>query len=151
MSRSITLWLVLTASGICFAGGAAVGQQEEKAVQQPAIVPASSGTAASSSAGAAIPAVRTASASAQPAAGSSTMVGTPVTAAASASASAAAVREREAMLTEGEKRFGTNCGRCHQSPHHFPPRMIATVERHMRVRATVTAEDMRLIMLYLTQ
>jgi hypothetical protein len=29
--------------------------------------------------------------------------------------------------------------------------MIATVERHMRVRATVTAEDMRLIMLYLTQ
>ena len=55
------------------------------------------------------------------------------------------------MLAEGEKRFGTNCGRCHQSPHHFPPRMIMTIERHMRVRATLTSEDMRLIILYLTQ
>ena len=55
------------------------------------------------------------------------------------------------MLVEGEKRFGTNCGRCHQSPHHFPPRMIMTIERHMRVRTTLTDEDMRLIILYLTQ
>jgi len=62
-----------------------------------------------------------------------------------------AVREEESLLIEGEKRFATNCGRCHQSPHHFPPRMMATVVRHMRVRATITDDDMRLILRYLTQ
>jgi len=71
--------------------------------------------------------------------------------AATAVNSAGAVRDKAALLVEGEKRFATNCGRCHQSPHHFPPRMMATVVRHMRVRATITDEDMRLILRYLTQ
>ena len=66
-------------------------------------------------------------------------------------ASRAGVREDAALLAEGEKRFATNCGRCHQSPHHFPPRMMATIVRHMRVRATITDEDMRLILRYMTQ
>jgi mono/diheme cytochrome c family protein len=57
----------------------------------------------------------------------------------------------DAMRIEGEKRFRANCGRCHQSPHKFPPRMMLTVERHMRVRALVTDEDMKLIVHYLTQ
>ena len=52
---------------------------------------------------------------------------------------------------EGERRFRTNCGRCHQAPHKFPPRMMMTIERHMRVRALVTEEDMRLILHYMTQ
>jgi mono/diheme cytochrome c family protein len=52
---------------------------------------------------------------------------------------------------EGEKRFATNCGRCHQSPHKYPPRMTATIVRHMRVRATITDEDMRYILRYMTQ
>jgi cytochrome c5 len=52
---------------------------------------------------------------------------------------------------EGEKRFRTNCGRCHQAPHKFPPRTMATVIRHMRVRAMITDEDMRLILHYMTQ
>ena len=52
---------------------------------------------------------------------------------------------------EGEKRFYANCSRCHQYPHKFPPRMFATIVRHMRVRATITDEDMRLILAYLTQ
>lgn len=52
---------------------------------------------------------------------------------------------------EGEKRFATNCGRCHQAPHKYPPRMMATVIRHMRVRATITDEDMRYILRYITQ
>jgi mono/diheme cytochrome c family protein len=55
------------------------------------------------------------------------------------------------LLDEGEKRFHANCGRCHQSPHKFPPRMVMTIERHMRVRATLTDEDMRTIVAYLTQ
>ena len=57
----------------------------------------------------------------------------------------------DAMRVEGEKRFQANCGRCHQFPHKFSPRVILTVERHMRVRALVTEDDMRLIIRYLTQ
>jgi mono/diheme cytochrome c family protein len=52
---------------------------------------------------------------------------------------------------EGEKRFRANCSRCHAAPHKFPPRMMATIVRHMRVRATITDEDMRLILAYMTQ
>jgi mono/diheme cytochrome c family protein len=55
------------------------------------------------------------------------------------------------LRDEGEKRFRANCGRCHQSPHKFPPRMVMTIERHMRVRATLTDEDMRAIVAYLLQ
>ncbi len=66
-------------------------------------------------------------------------------------AAAPSVLDNEALRIEGEKRFATNCGRCHQSPHKFPPRMVMTIERHMRVRATLTAEDMRLIVGLLTQ
>ena len=58
---------------------------------------------------------------------------------------------QQKLLDEGEKRFHANCGRCHQSPHKFPPRMVMTIERHMRVRATLTDEDMRAIVAYLTQ
>ena len=59
--------------------------------------------------------------------------------------------QEDEMRVEGEKRFRANCGRCHQSPHKFPPRMMLTIERHMRVRALVTHEDMKLIVHYLTQ
>lgn len=59
--------------------------------------------------------------------------------------------EERAMRIEGEKRFRTNCGRCHQPPHKFPPRIMATAIRHMRVRATITDEDMRYILFYMTQ
>jgi mono/diheme cytochrome c family protein len=61
-----------------------------------------------------------------------------------------AVEERVLRL-EGEKRFRTNCGRCHQAPHKFPPRVMAAAIRHMRVRAMITDEDMRLILKYMTQ
>lgn len=59
--------------------------------------------------------------------------------------------EADAMRIEGEQRFHANCGRCHAAPQKFPPRMMATVLRHMRVRATITAEDRRLILFYMTQ
>jgi mono/diheme cytochrome c family protein len=55
------------------------------------------------------------------------------------------------MRVEGEKRFHANCGRCHAAPQKFPPRMMGTVLRHMRVRATITEEDRRLILFYVTQ
>jgi cytochrome c5 len=52
---------------------------------------------------------------------------------------------------EGEKRFKANCGRCHLAPEKFSPRMMATILRHMRVRATLTDEDTRLILHYMMQ
>jgi mono/diheme cytochrome c family protein len=81
---------------------------------------------------------------------SSVFAGAP---AAKKEASAALVQPANAdeMRIEGEKRFHANCGRCHAAPQKFPPRMMATVLRHMRVRATITAEDRRLILFYMTQ
>jgi cytochrome c5 len=59
--------------------------------------------------------------------------------------------EAESMRFQGEQRFRANCGRCHAAPQRFPPRTMGTILRHMRVRATITAEDRRLILLYMTQ
>ena len=59
--------------------------------------------------------------------------------------------DTDAMRAKGEQRFRANCGRCHAAPQKFPPRMMATIVRHMRVRATITDEDMRLVLFYMTQ
>lgn len=66
-------------------------------------------------------------------------------------AAAGGKQDEAALRIEGELRFRTNCSRCHQYPHKFPPRMMATIIRHMRVRAAITDEDMRLILQYMTQ
>ena len=62
-----------------------------------------------------------------------------------------AAHEAAAARFEGEKRYRANCGRCHMAPHKFPPRMMATIVRHMRVRATITDEDMKFILRYMTE
>ncbi len=69
------------------------------------------------------------------------------------STSSPVVRSADAdnMRLQGEQRFRANCGRCHAAPQKFPPRMMATVLRHMRVRATITDQDMRLVLFYMTQ
>ena len=59
--------------------------------------------------------------------------------------------DADTIRAEGEKRFRANCSRCHAAPHKFPPRMMATFVRHMRVRATITDADMRYILAYMTQ
>jgi mono/diheme cytochrome c family protein len=59
--------------------------------------------------------------------------------------------DADAMRVLGEQRFRANCGRCHAAPQKFPPRMMATVLRHMRVRATITDQDMRLVLFYMSQ
>jgi len=69
----------------------------------------------------------------------------------STGAAPAASAQDETMRLEGEKRFRSNCGRCHTAPPKFPPRMMATIVRHMRVRATITDQDMRLILRYMTE
>ena len=49
----------------------------------------------------------------------------------------------------GEKKFRENCGRCHNPPEELPTRITGTVLLHMRVRASLSAEDERAILHYL--
>jgi len=67
------------------------------------------------------------------------------------SSTAALSYDADAMRVQGELRYRANCGRCHAAPQKCPPRMMATIVRHMRVRATITDEDMRLVLFYMTQ
>lgn len=83
--------------------------------------------------------------------GSSLLAGTPAARKDSSASVAVEHSDADAMRIEGEKRFHANCGRCHAAPQKFPPRMMATVLRHMRVRATITDEDRRMILFYMTQ
>jgi hypothetical protein len=53
-------------------------------------------------------------------------------------------------MLEGEKRYRTNCGRCHQPPRKYSPRAMAMAVRHMRVRAMLTEDDMRYVLYYVT-
>jgi cytochrome c5 len=69
----------------------------------------------------------------------------------SSSVSATHTAQDDAMRLEGEKRYHANCSRCHLAPPKFSPRMVATVVRHMRVRATLTDEDMRFIIHYMSE
>jgi cytochrome c5 len=59
--------------------------------------------------------------------------------------------QKENMHLEGERRFRSNCARCHAAPPKFPPRMMTTILRHMRVRAAITDQDMHLILRYMTE
>jgi len=61
----------------------------------------------------------------------------------------AAAKTATSESEEGEKRFETNCGRCHRPPEALSPGEARTVLRQMRVRANLTAEDERLILKYL--
>jgi mono/diheme cytochrome c family protein len=59
--------------------------------------------------------------------------------------------QEDGLHAEGEKRFRSNCARCHAAPPKFAPRMMSTIVRHMRVRANITDQDMRLILRYMTE
>ena len=50
---------------------------------------------------------------------------------------------------EGEKLFRTHCGRCHNPPENLSPREVRAVVRHMRVRATLTSDEEKLIVKFL--
>ena len=60
-------------------------------------------------------------------------------------------RKDAAARAEGEKHFRANRARCHAAPEKFPPRMMTTIVRHMRVRAYITQEDAQLILNYMSQ
>ena len=64
--------------------------------------------------------------------------------------SISANESNQEWMIEGQKRFRTNCGRCHQAPHKFSPRAMAMAVRQMRVRAMLTEDDMKYILYYVT-
>ncbi len=52
---------------------------------------------------------------------------------------------------EGERVFEQNCARCHNAPDGFSPRITATIVRHMRVRANLSAHDEEVLLHYFNQ
>ena len=82
---------------------------------------------------------------------SSVLAGQPSSSKDGAGAAVVQNTDAESMRFQGEQRFRANCGRCHAAPQKFPPRMMKTILRHMRVRATITDQDQRLILFYMTQ
>jgi cytochrome c5 len=59
------------------------------------------------------------------------------------------VKKAVAAQDPGERKFQENCGRCHTAPEQLSPRIAGTVLRHMRVRASLSAETERDILRYL--
>ncbi len=47
--------------------------------------------------------------------------------------------------------YKSNCTRCHLAPRRFPERKMATIMRHMRVRANLTEEEAKGIFRFLTE
>ena len=60
-----------------------------------------------------------------------------------------AAKNAAAQQNPGERVFQANCNRCHWAPQQLSPRITGTVVRHMRVRASLSAEDEKAILKYL--
>lgn len=52
---------------------------------------------------------------------------------------------------DGELVYRANCTRCHETIHTFPKPMLATVTRHMHVRATLTDAETEAVLKYLQE
>lgn len=71
---------------------------------------------------------------------------------------AASHEQAQATLTKKETpafyfddAYKSNCTRCHVAPRRFSERKMATIMRHMRVRANLTEEEAKGILRFLTQ
>lgn len=56
-----------------------------------------------------------------------------------------------AELLYADKVYKANCARCHQAPDNLEARKMATVLRHMRVRANLPQKEYRALLRYLAQ
>lgn len=54
-----------------------------------------------------------------------------------------------AQIARGQVVFDQNCSRCHNAPRAFPPQISATIIRHMRVRASLSAADERALLRFM--
>lgn len=53
------------------------------------------------------------------------------------------------QIARGETLFEENCARCHNAPRAFPPQISATIVRHMRVRASLSASDEKALLRFM--
>lgn len=60
-----------------------------------------------------------------------------------------AAQRPASTVSTGEMKFKQNCSRCHEAPQGLSPRISGTVLRHMRVRASLSAQDEREILHFL--
>ena len=51
--------------------------------------------------------------------------------------------------SDGERVFNQNCSRCHTAPQSFSPRISFAVIRHMRVRASLSAEEEKALLKFM--
>jgi cytochrome c5 len=56
---------------------------------------------------------------------------------------------KNTRVHDGQKVFEQNCGRCHNAPQGFSPRISGTVGRHMRTRANLSQEDYEALLHFL--
>lgn len=63
----------------------------------------------------------------------------------------AASRAADKPNLDGELVYRNNCTRCHMTIHTFPEPMLATVTRHMHVRATLTDAETQAVLKYLEE
>lgn len=54
--------------------------------------------------------------------------------------------EHKQEQSRGERVFKQNCARCHEPPQSFPPQISGTIIRHMRVRASLSAADEKVVL-----
>lgn len=54
-----------------------------------------------------------------------------------------------AQMERGQQVFDRNCSRCHDAPQGIPPQISATVIRHMRVRASLSAADEKALLRFM--
>ncbi|HEV2322486.1 MAG TPA: cytochrome c [Terracidiphilus sp.] len=54
-----------------------------------------------------------------------------------------------AEITRGQEVFEQNCSRCHNAPQGIPPKISATVIRHMRIRASLSAADEKALLQFM--
>jgi cytochrome c5 len=52
-------------------------------------------------------------------------------------------------LDPGQQKFQANCGRCHSAPEQLSPSITGTIVHHMRVRASLSAQDEKDILKFL--
>ena len=60
-----------------------------------------------------------------------------------------AVQRPASPESAGATKFKENCSRCHEAPQGFSSRISGAILRHMRVRASLSAEDERDILRFL--
>lgn len=59
--------------------------------------------------------------------------------------------EADRQAARGERVFKENCSRCHDAPDALPSKITGQIIRHMRVRASLSAEDEKALLHFMNR